>query len=164
VSGHAFSPSRLLAPEAMPVTGARAPWATRWVRPTGPTLGQTGGPDPEARPVDLAPEPDLVRIWPRGWPLGPRARRLMSLVPTLRRSASPMGGPCGLPIGPGPRPAEILRPHWTGVDRLLRNLDPIRSCGAPDFDLIAEVAKALGELGGDGLLVAAAEVLGLLQG
>jgi hypothetical protein len=56
----------------------------------------------------------------------------MSLVPTLRRSASPMGKPCGLPIGPGPRPAEIIRPHWTGMDRLKPTSVASRRAESPD--------------------------------
>jgi hypothetical protein len=106
--GHASSPSRRLAPEAMTVTGARAPRAARgpdrWVRPRD----QTGGLIPEPEGGALAPWAALRR---------PRAA---TYVPGAHSSTVRVadGNALRPSLGPSPRPAEIIRPQWTGAHRL----------------------------------------------
>jgi hypothetical protein len=82
--------------------------------PTGRTGGsdpmdQTCGSDPWARPGGSDPV---------GGRPAPARGDFCPWIPVLPRPASPIRKPCGFHPGPGPRPAEIIRPHRTGADRL----------------------------------------------
>jgi hypothetical protein len=102
--------SRALRPEGLLEADEGAGAEGRPVSRTGGSdpVSQTGGSDPRARPVGLTP-----------WAAS-RRPRAATYVPGAHSSTVRVADGSALrpPIGPGPRPAEIIRPQWTGANRL----------------------------------------------